>query len=251
MRIGSARAQQAPLIWRLCALPRVFKHLFDSIDLLEHSSNMRLNLSFDHGCGGNALWLAPKQVDSSWTDEALMDAYLDGDDAAFRVLFERYSPLLFRLTRPQLPSDELAEETLQQTFFRLHRARHSFRRGSTVRPWIITIAKNLVREYWRTSQTRKTTSLDAETHVAPEVELTAMELRQRSRLLHRALERLPDSQRVVLELHWFEDRPYAEVAHMIGTSEGAVRVRAHRACVTLHRLLAPEMNGMGQDGGQP
>ncbi|RLB48158.1 MAG: hypothetical protein DRH23_09255, partial [Deltaproteobacteria bacterium] len=53
------------------------------------------------------------------TDEALMEAYIDGDDAAFRALFERYGPILLRLTRRHLRNDELAEEIVQQTFFRL------------------------------------------------------------------------------------------------------------------------------------
>ena len=50
------------------------------------------------------------------TDEELMDAYVDGDDAAFRDLFERYAPILLRLTRRHLRDDELAQEIVQQTF---------------------------------------------------------------------------------------------------------------------------------------
>ena len=81
------------------------------------------------------------------TDEELMDAYVDGDDAAFRVLFERYAPILLRLTRRHLRDEELAREIVQQTFFRLHGARNDFRRGSKLRPWVMTIAMNLVREH--------------------------------------------------------------------------------------------------------
>ena len=87
--------------------------------------------------------------DPQSTDEELMDAYIDGNDEAFRLLFERYGPILLRLTRRHLRSDELAEEIVQQTFFRLHGARNDFRRGSKLRPWVMTIAMNLVREHWR------------------------------------------------------------------------------------------------------
>ena len=45
------------------------------------------------------------------------------------------------------------------------------------------------------------------------------------------------------ELHWFQERPYAEVAQIVGTSEGAVRVRAHRAYTTLKQLLVSEIRG--------
>jgi len=156
--------------------------------------------------------MANSPLTSAATDEELMDAYIDGDDAAFRWLFERYGPILLRLTRRHLRNDELAEEIVQQTFFRLHGARNDFRRGSKLR-------------------------------AAPEADFMPLELRQRSELLHVALEKLPTSQREVVELHWFQERPYAEVAQIVGTSEGAVRVRAHRAYATLKQLLVSEIRG--------
>jgi RNA polymerase sigma-70 factor (ECF subfamily) len=180
---------------------------------------------------------------SKASDEELMEAYVNGDDAAFRALFERYAPILLRLTRRHLRNDELAEEIVQQTFFRLHGARNDFRPGSKLRPWIMTIAMNLVREHWRRTKRRKMTSIEVDTQAAPEADLMPLELRQRSELLHVALEKLPTSQREVVELHWFQERPYAEVAQIIGTSEGAVRVRAHRAYATLKQLLVLEIRG--------
>ncbi|MEM7434066.1 MAG: sigma-70 family RNA polymerase sigma factor [Myxococcota bacterium] len=172
-----------------------------------------------------------------------MNAYVDGDDAAFRLLFERYAPILLRLTRRHLRSDELAEEIVQQTFFRLHGARNDFRRGSKLRPWVMTIAMNLVREHWRRKKRRKMTTLEVETQAAPEAEFMPIEIRQRSALLHEALAQLPISQKEVVELHWFQEKPYAEVAEIIGTTEGAVRVRAHRAYATLKQLLVSEIRG--------
>jgi RNA polymerase sigma-70 factor (ECF subfamily) len=177
------------------------------------------------------------------SDEELMDAYVDGNDDAFRLLFERYAPILLRLTRRHLRSDELAEEIVQQTFFRLHGARNDFRRGSKLRPWVMTIAMNLVREHWRRKKRRKMTSLEVDTQAAPVPEFQPLEIRERSALLHQALEKLPISQREVVELHWFQERPYAEVATIVGTSEGAVRVRAHRAYATLKQLLVSEIRG--------
>ncbi len=187
--------------------------------------------------------MSNKPPDPKSTDEELMDAYIDGNDQAFRILFERYAPILLRLTRRHLRSDELAEEIVQQTFFRLHGARKDFRRGSKLRPWVMTIAMNLVREHWRRKKRRKMTSLEVEAQAAPEADFMPLEIRERSALLHAALEKLPTSQREVVELHWFQERPYAEVATIVGTSEGAVRVRAHRAYATLKQLLVSEIRG--------
>ena len=92
-------------------------------------------------------------------------------------------------------------------------------------------------------QKGKLISLATETDRTLFFDFMPIELRQRSALLHGALERLPVSQREVVELHWFQERPYAEVAEIVGTSEGAVRVRAHRAYTTLKQLLFSEIRG--------
>ena len=176
------------------------------------------------------------------TDETLMLAYIDGDEPAFRKLFDRYAPILLRLTRRHLRNEELAQEIVQQTFFRLHRARNDFRRDSKVKPWVMTIAMNLVREHWRRTKRRPTTTLEPELHATPQPLRSRLELQERASMLHAALDKLPATQREVVELHWFQERPYSEVAAIVGSTEGAVRVRAHRAYRTLQSLLSSELS---------
>ncbi len=172
------------------------------------------------------------------TDEELMRAYVGGDDAAFRVLFERYGPMLYRLTRRHLETDEQAHEIVQQTFFKLHGARNDFRLDSRLRPWITTIAMNLVREHWRRRKRRHHTEFLDERRAAPTPEFMPIEEERRAKRLREALATLPDSQREVVELHWFQELQFAEVARIVGSTEGAVRVRAHRAYTKLKGLLA-------------
>ncbi|MGF1467940.1 MAG: RNA polymerase sigma factor [Sandaracinaceae bacterium] len=175
------------------------------------------------------------------SDEELMAAYIDGDHEAFRQLFLRYGPILLRLTMRHLRNEELAREVVQQTFFQVHAARFDFRRDKKLRPWIFTIAMNLVREHYRRAKRRKETVLDeARAEAAPQGRMP-IEVRERADLLHQALRTLPDSQREVVELHWFKELPFAEVAMIVGASEGAVRVRAHRAYRKLRDLLQAEL----------
>ena len=175
------------------------------------------------------------------SDEVLMLAYVDGDEKAFRLLFDRYAPILLRLTRRHLDSDDAANEIVQQTFFRLHRARNDFRRESKLKPWVMTIAMNLVREHWRRKKRRPTSELEPERHAAAEPLRSKLESEERANILRDALQKLPATQREVVELHWFQERPYKEVAQIVGSSEGAVRVRAHRAYATLKGLLSTEL----------
>lgn len=185
---------------------------------------------------------APPRLDSKavveHTDEELMRAYVDGDERAFDELFHRFAPIVLGMVRRALRDDELAREITQQTFYRLHGARADFRQGSRVRPWLLTIAMNLVREHWRRQKRRPHVDVDLDTRAAPTAERGPLEVAQRSAAVHAALAKLPASQRSVVELHLFEERPYKEVADILGTTEGAVRVRAHRAYATLKELLA-------------
>lgn len=170
-----------------------------------------------------------------------MRAYVDGDHAAFRALFARYAPMLMRLTVRHLRSEELAREVVQQTFFQVHAARRDFEPGRKLRPWIFTIAMNLVRAHFRRKKRRPQVELDEQRAAAERPDRGPIEQRQRVELLHAALAKLPSSQREVVELHWFEERPYAEVAQIVGSTEGAVRVRAHRAYKKLEEMLRGEL----------
>ena len=78
-----------------------------------------------------------------------MAAYIAGDAAAFRELFARYSPVLYRMMLRDLRRPEEARDLVQQTFLHLHRARNDFDGRLRFRPWIFTIALNLKREHFR------------------------------------------------------------------------------------------------------
>ena len=170
-----------------------------------------------------------------------MSAYVTGDHAAFEELFARYAPMLMRLTMRYLRSEELARDIVQQTFFQMHAARRDFRAGRKLRPWVFTIAMNLVREHYRKKKRRRETVLDETREAATTPERGPIERRQRADLLRAALGELPVGQREVVMLHWFEERPFREVAQIVGSTEGAVRVRAHRAYKQLKALLGSEL----------
>jgi len=175
------------------------------------------------------------------SDEQLMAAYVAGDGAAFRALFERYAAPLHRMALRRLGSEADARDVVQQTMLQLHRARNDFRAGSRLRPWLFTIAMNLVRGYYRTAGRRREQSLDeraaepaATTAEQPEDARLSDEAQQRVRA---ALASLPEAQRTVIELHWWGECPYEEIAQIVGASVAAVRVRAHRGYERLRQNL--------------
>lgn len=183
--------------------------------------------------------VSPSRQDSS-SDEELMAAYCKGDQAAFRVLFDRYVPMLTRLTIRYTRSEQLSVEIVQQTFFQLHRARKDFDTSKQLRPWVFTIAMNIVRQHYRKKTRRSEEALQADHVGAVEPKELPMEKAIRVKGLRDALDQLPEGQRQVVVLHWFDEKPFAEVAKILGLSEGATRVRAHRAYAKLKEILAKD-----------
>jgi RNA polymerase sigma factor (sigma-70 family) len=175
------------------------------------------------------------------SDEELMLAYVAGERAAFKLLFERYAGLLFGMAKRRLGSDDDARDVVQQTMLQMHRARNDFRPGARLRPWLFTIAMNLVREQYRTRKRRREQVFEP-SHAPPAPESASEverddEQRARAARIRAALASLPAQQREVIELHWFEESPYEEIARVVGASVAAVRVRAHRGYERLREIL--------------
>jgi RNA polymerase sigma-70 factor (ECF subfamily) len=100
----------------------------------------------------------------------------------------------------------------------------------------MTIAYNLKREYFRRKKRRPESHLDHEPP-ASDRGRDPLEVEDDKRLLRAALATLPDGQREVIELHWFEEIPFPEVAEILGLSTSAVKVRAHRGYKALRKQL--------------
>src|SRR5262245_45057401 len=169
------------------------------------------------------------------TDEELMAAYVAGDKSAFEELFARYAPLLVRMMRRQLRQPEDAEELVQQTFLQLHRARRDFEQGRRLRPWLMTIAFNLKREHFRRRTRRPESALDYEPPASERGD--RLELHDDAERLRGALDKLPEGQRDVIVMHWFEEMSFPDVAEILGLTVSAVKVRAHRGYKALRQVL--------------
>ena len=170
-----------------------------------------------------------------------MTAYLQGDHAAFEKLFTRLSPSIHGFFLRSFGSRALADDLLQTTFLKVHRARKQWNREKRLRPWLFSIAARVrLDELRRRYGLREDTGAEAVEQAAekaqPEATDPAVAADIKSRVAA-ALERLPESQRVVVHLHRFEGLTFGEIAEILGTSEGAVKLRAFRAYAALRDEL--------------
>jgi RNA polymerase sigma factor (sigma-70 family) len=188
------------------------------------------------------------------SEESLMAAYAGGDERAFLRLFASLAPKMYGFFLRSFGDRTVCDELLQTTFFRVHRARQSYRPEQPLRPWIFTIAAHVRRdELRRRRRLREDPGEEALAAAeeagalerAPDVE-RAVDERDTVERLRVALAALPESQRVVIHLHRYEGMTFAQIAGVLGTSEVAVRGRAFRAYAQLRKQLADLF-----DGGAP
>ena len=182
-------------------------------------------------------------MDEVRTDEALMAAYVGGEARALRELFRRHAPKLTRVMTANMGSSVDAQDIVQATFLNLHRARHDFRAGARLQPWLYTIAYNLMRDHYRYRGRRPEDLTEPVRHDARPSEARAPDAHLHDRPVREALAQLPAGQREVIVLHWYQGFSFAEVAEIVGASRSAVKVRAHRGYIRLRELLVS--SGLG------
>lgn len=175
-----------------------------------------------------------------------MLAFRDGDDAAFDALFKRWAGKLLRFLERMVRDQAVAEELVQETFLRVHRARARYVADAKFSTWLYTIATNVARnELRRPFRRAPHDSTDAEREGAP-LELVAedspvdeiVNARRMGTEVEAALAKLPERQRAALWLAAVDGLPYAEVAQALETSESSVKALVHRARVALAEHLA-------------
>ena len=171
-----------------------------------------------------------------------MERYACGEDAAFSELYDLIAPRLLGYLMRQTRDHARAEDLVQQTMLRIHRARGRFLPGAAVLPWAMAIARRLlIDELRRGKGDRVVQSADPDWQPdVPDGAPTAVELVEASQLgarLRAELAKLPDNQREAFELIKEEGLSLAEAAAVLGTTVTAVKLRAHRAYLALRVAL--------------
>ena len=108
---------------------------------------------------------APKSAPSEDL-ESLMYGYQQADEEAATALIKRVSPLLGRYFLVQASNRRYADDLLQETWMRIHKARHAYRRGEPALPWIFAIARHTGLDYYR--KARRFEAREKQVAVLPE-----------------------------------------------------------------------------------
>ncbi|HEY1804027.1 MAG TPA: sigma-70 family RNA polymerase sigma factor [Terracidiphilus sp.] len=187
---------------------------------------------------------------------------LAGERQLFHELIRPCERPIFFLLMSILRNEADAEDASQDAIVKIYRNLHLFRGDSQFRTWALSIARNEGLGRLRKAATRREDSLDALSEdqggdFTPailtswrEVPTEALERQELAAVLRQAIDGLPEIYRNVVLLRDIEEMDVRETAAALGITEGAVKVRLHRARALLQRTLAPRLKGFAPQRGK-
>lgn len=162
-----------------------------------------------------------------------------GDRGAYAALIERYQRRVYGYLRARLRQASDAEDMVQEVFLRCYEARARFDETALVLPWLLGIARNLLREHVRRHRQRQEV---AWTELCLELESISgagsLDLPDPEVWLPECLNELGPSARAAVDEHYRHERRLIEIAALQHRSEGAVKLLLHRARQALRDCLA-------------
>ena len=174
------------------------------------------------------------------TDEQLLERTLASDEEAFRLLFEKYQPILFRAVLHRLRDVDTAHDIVQETFLRVWQHRTTLKPGLPFLPYIFRISNNLVLDHAKHKEVRRRLEADIPVPSSaagddPEDSLRVSMLEEK--LSEVVWTKLPARCREVFLLSRLEEMSNSEISERLGISVKTVENQITRALKTLRRYL--------------
>jgi len=176
--------------------------------------------------------------------EDLMTRYQQADHDAATQLVRLVSPVLFRYLIARVANRSSAEDLLQDCWLRIHKARHTYRPGEPLLPWIFAIAHHTRVDSYR--RARRIESRELALDNVSELADSGQPDPVSSLTFAALLGQLPESQREVVFLLKVEGMSIEDIARASSTTVGAVKQKAHRAYAKLRAILSEKPKHSGK-----
>ena len=187
-------------------------------------------------------------------DDILVASAREGDTAAFDELVRRYQRRIYALAYNMTSNHQDADDIVQETFAKANRSLRRFHGRSSFYTWLYAIASNHALNLLRRRKRRPTSSLDqldeesfASDPAFIDTSLEAdtprqVRMREIQEKLNEALQKLSEEHRAIVVMHDIEGVPHADIARILGISQGTVRSRLFYARRLLQSMLADYLN---------
>jgi RNA polymerase sigma-70 factor, ECF subfamily len=207
--------------------------------ILMHAAEASLPAS---GSNGSRTYSPTSAVDQRVV--ALVNLAKEGDTEAFAGLYDSYLDTVYRYVYYRVGSKALAEDLTSETFLRALRRISTFTwQGRDFGAWLLTIARNLVADHFKSSRFRLEVTtgemLDPD-EVEDGPEESVLEALSTATLIE-AIKKLNAQQQECVTLRFLQGLSVAETAKIMGKNEGAIKTLQYRSVRTLARLLPEDM----------
>ena len=182
----------------------------------------------------------------TWSDEELVARSIGGDQESFNQLVLRWERPIYALAYRVIGREEDARDVCQETFLRAFRALNGFRGQAKFSSWLYRIALNLCRDWVRKERRTPVVQAPEELEVlemaavrepVPSVE-DLVARRELTRVVERAMARLPEEQRTAIILKEYHELTFQEIADLVGCPLSTVKTRLYQGLAVLRRELA-------------
>lgn len=151
-------------------------------------------------------------------------------EKGLRVLMDTYQSRLYWHIRRFVVDHGLAEDILQETFIKAYQNIHKFKQESKLYTWLYRIATNESLQQLNKMKKMKQSDEEADYHLmnmkADSVQTDGDEIQQ---LLNEAIQTLPDKQKLVFTMRYYDDLPYEEISQIVDMSVGTLKTNYHYA----------------------
>jgi RNA polymerase sigma-70 factor (ECF subfamily) len=181
----------------------------------------------------------------SLSEEYDLIAQAKSDPEAFSHLYRRYVDRIYNYHYRHTSHQVEAEDLTSRTFYRALRSLHRYREtGASFQAWLFRIAHNLVANWYRDQSRKQTVTIDGDNppslyskHKGPEASTLDAEI---NRALVSVINSLPEDRKTLILLKFVEEMTNAEIAAVLGKTEGAIKALYHRTLISLRKMV-PEV----------
>jgi RNA polymerase sigma-70 factor (ECF subfamily) len=152
-------------------------------------------------------------------------------EKAFTAIIKKYQEKLYWHVRRMVIDHEDANDVLQNVFIRVWNGLENFREDSQLYTWLYRIATNECLTYLEQQKKRSSVALDeVETGLSNKIKADShFDANKLEWKLQLAIQQLPEKQRIVFHLRYYDEMPYEQMSKILDTSEGALKASYHHA----------------------
>jgi RNA polymerase sigma-70 factor (ECF subfamily) len=175
------------------------------------------------------------------SDETLLQLVAQRNLAAYDLLYRRHAQVMYNLIMRIVHDAATAEDLLQDVFWQIWENANQYRGSGAALAWMMRVARNRALDQLRRQRVRPLTVSDdaEEVEHLPGGTTTeeAVEIQMRRAQVQRALESIPDDQRLCLELAYFEGLSQREIAEQTNMAVGTIKSRIRIGLEKIERVL--------------